>query len=104
MKSLRIDVVMSWEYGLIILLIGISLIIFGVIQGKKQNEDFTRIPFIKPSRNPKKRLNLRFVKRELWPQSCINENALEENSVRRQIIGNNKKNFIKAVKGWFNIW
>ena len=49
MKSLRIDVVMSWEYGLIILLIGISLIIFGVIQGKKQNEDFTRIPFIKPT-------------------------------------------------------
>ena len=49
MKSLRIDVVMSWEYGLIILLIGISLIIFGVVQGKKQNEDFTRIPFIKPT-------------------------------------------------------
>ena len=49
MKSLRIDVVMSWEYGLIIALIGISLIIFGVIQGKKQNEDFTRIPFIKPT-------------------------------------------------------
>ena len=49
MKSLRIDVVMSWEYGLIILFIGISLIIFGVIQGKKQNEDFTRIPFIKPT-------------------------------------------------------
>ena len=49
MKSLRIDVVMSWEYGLIILLIGISIIIFGVIQGKKQNEDFTRIPFIKPT-------------------------------------------------------
>ena len=49
MKSLRIDVVMSWEYGLIILLIGISLIIFGVVQGKKQNKDFTRIPFIKPT-------------------------------------------------------
>ena len=49
MKSLRIDVVMSWEYGLIILLIGISLIIFGVIQGNKKNEDFTKIPFIKPT-------------------------------------------------------
>ena len=49
MKSLRIDVVMSWEYGLIIILIGVSLIILGVIQGKKQNEDFTRIPFIKPT-------------------------------------------------------
>ena len=49
MKSLRIDVVMSWEYGLIIFLIGISLIIFGVIQGKKKNEDFTKIPFIRPT-------------------------------------------------------
>ena len=49
MKSLRIDVVMSCEYGLIILLIGISLIIFGGIQGKNQNEDFTKIPFIKPT-------------------------------------------------------
>ena len=39
MKSLRIDVVMSWEYGLIILLIGISLIIFGVKQGKKKKKD-----------------------------------------------------------------
>ena len=49
MKSLNIDVVMSWEYGLIIILIGLSLIIVGVIQGKKQNEDFTKIPFIKPT-------------------------------------------------------
>ena len=49
MKSLRIDVVMSWEYGLIILLVGVLLIIFGVLQGKKQNEDFTKIPFIKPT-------------------------------------------------------
>ena len=49
MKGLRIDVVMSWEYGLIILLIGISLIILGVIQGKKKKEDFTKIPFIKPT-------------------------------------------------------
>ena len=49
MKSLNIDVVMSWEYGLIILLIGLLLIIFGVIQGKKKNEDFTKIPFVKPT-------------------------------------------------------
>ena len=49
MKSLRIDVVMSWEYGLIILLIGMSLIIFGVIQGKKKNDDFTQLPIVKPT-------------------------------------------------------
>ena len=49
MKSLRIDVVMSWEYGLIILLIGVSLIIYGVIQGKNKNDDFTKVPFVKPT-------------------------------------------------------
>ncbi len=49
MKSLRIDVVMSWEYGLIIVLIGISLIIYGVIQGKKKNDDFTKLPLTKPT-------------------------------------------------------
>ena len=48
-KSLQIDIIMSWEYGLIIFLIGISLIIYGVIQGKKKNEDFTKTPFIKPT-------------------------------------------------------
>ena len=49
MKSLRIDVVMSWEYGLIILLIGVSLIIYSVIQGKNKNKDFTKVPIIKPT-------------------------------------------------------
>ena len=49
MKSLRIDIVMSWEYGLIIFLIGTSLIIFGIIQGKKKNNDFTKVPLIKPT-------------------------------------------------------
>tara|TARA_B100000886_G_C20184448_1_gene391553 strand:+ start:215 stop:436 length:222 start_codon:yes stop_codon:yes gene_type:complete len=49
MKSLRIDVMMSWEYGLIILLIGVSLIIYGVIQGKNKNDDFTRVPIVKPT-------------------------------------------------------
>ena len=49
MKSLRIDVVMSWEYGLIILLIGVSLIIYSVIQGKIKNEDFTKVPIVKPT-------------------------------------------------------
>ena len=49
MKSLRIDVVMSWEYGLIILLIGVSIIIYGVIQGKNKNDDFTKVPIVKPT-------------------------------------------------------
>ena len=49
MKSLRIDVVMSWEYGLIILIIGVSLIIYSVIQSKNRNEDFTKVPIVKPT-------------------------------------------------------
>ena len=49
MKSLKIDIVMSWEYGLIIFLIGLTLIIYGVKQGKNKDDDFTKIPIIKPT-------------------------------------------------------
>jgi len=49
MKSLKIDIVMPWEYGLIILLIGLTLIIYGVKQGKNKDDDFTKIPLIKPT-------------------------------------------------------
>ena len=49
MKSLRIDIVMSWEYGLVIFLIGLSLIAYGVIQGKKKDDDFTKLPITKPT-------------------------------------------------------
>ena len=49
MKSLRIDVVMSWEYGLVIFLIGLSLIVYGVIQGKRKDDDFTKLPITKPT-------------------------------------------------------
>jgi len=49
MKSLKIDIVMSWEYGLIIFLIGLTLIIYGVKQGKNKDDDFTKIPLIKPT-------------------------------------------------------
>ena len=49
MKSLKIDIVMSWEYGLIIFLIGLTLIIYGVKQDKNKDDDFTKIPLIKPT-------------------------------------------------------
>ena len=49
MKSLKIDIVMSWDYGLIIFLIGLTLIIYGVKQGKNKDDDFTKIPLIKPT-------------------------------------------------------
>ena len=62
------------------------------------------IPFASPSKKTKKRFNWRVVKRELWPQSCINREYLEDSRVMRQIIGINKKPFINNVKGWFIIW
>ena len=49
MKSLRIDVVMSWEYGLIIFLVGLFLVIYGVRQDKQQDDDFTKVPITKPT-------------------------------------------------------
>ena len=49
MKSLKIDIMMSWEYGLIIFLIGLTLIIYGVKQGKNKDDDFTKTPLIKPT-------------------------------------------------------
>jgi hypothetical protein len=49
MKSLKIDIVMPWEYGLVIFLIGLTLIIYGVKQGKNKDDDFTKIPLIKPT-------------------------------------------------------
>ena len=49
MKSLKIDIVMPWEYGLIIFLIGLTLIIYGVKQDKNKDDDFTKIPLIKPT-------------------------------------------------------
>ena len=49
MKSLRIDIVMSWEYGLIILLVGLFLVIYGVRQDKRKDDDFTKVPITKPT-------------------------------------------------------
>lgn len=49
MKSLRIDVVMSWEYGLIIFIIGLLLVIYGIRQDKNKDDDFTKVPITKPT-------------------------------------------------------
>jgi len=57
------------------------------------------MPLTKPSKNPKKRFNFRFVKRELCPQSCINENVREENRVKRTIVGTNRNPLINIEKG-----
>ena len=47
MKSLNIDIMMSWEFGLMIALIGIILIIVGIRQGRKPFDDLDSIPFTK---------------------------------------------------------
>ena len=48
-KSLNIDIIFSWEIGLLIICCGIILIIFGIRQSKKIQEDFDDIPLIKPT-------------------------------------------------------
>lgn len=46
-KSLNIDVIFSWEIGLIIVVIGIISILLGIRQSKKKMDDFDNIPLIK---------------------------------------------------------
>ena len=38
--------------------------------------------------------NERFSNKELCPQSCINENVLEDKSVRKNRLGNSKNPFV----------
>ena len=47
MKSLNLDVIFPWEAGLIIIIFSIVVIIFGVRQSKKSNDDFDNIPITK---------------------------------------------------------
>ncbi len=49
MKSLKIDVIVPWEIGLIIVLLSLILIFIGVRQGRNKNDDFDNIPLIKPT-------------------------------------------------------
>ena len=49
-KSLKIDIILPWEIGLIIVLIGLLLIVYGVRQSKKKDfDDFDKYPLIKPT-------------------------------------------------------
>jgi hypothetical protein len=48
-KSLKIDVIVPWEIGLIIVLLSLILIFIGVRQGRNKNDDFDNIPLIKPT-------------------------------------------------------
>ena len=49
MKSLNIDIMVSWEYGFAISIIGLLLIALGVRQGKKKIDDITYLPITKPT-------------------------------------------------------
>ena len=49
MKSLNIDIIVPWEFGLVIVILSLILIIFGVRQSKKEVDDFDKIPLIKPT-------------------------------------------------------
>ena len=46
-KSLNIDIILPWEAGLIIIILSLALIIFGIRQSKKVQQDFDDIPMIK---------------------------------------------------------
>ena len=47
MKSLNLDIMMPWEFGLIIVLFGIVFITLGIKQNRKPFDDLDRIPFTK---------------------------------------------------------
>ena len=48
MKSLKIDAIMPWEFGLCLILIGILLIFLGIRQSKKEF-DLNNMPFTRPT-------------------------------------------------------
>ncbi len=48
-KSLKIDIIFSWEIGLLIIFCGMILIIYGISQSKKVQDDFDNFPLIKPT-------------------------------------------------------
>ena len=48
MKSLNIDIIFPWEIGLVIVVFGLILIIYGVLQSKRKVNDFDKIPIIRP--------------------------------------------------------
>lgn len=49
MKSLNIDVILPWEVGLVLVIIGTISIVIGVKQSKKKIDDFNKIPLTKPT-------------------------------------------------------
>ena len=48
MKSLNIDIMFPWEFGVVFVLVGLILIILGTKQSKKEF-DIDKIPITKPT-------------------------------------------------------
>ena len=49
MKGLKVDAIVSWEVGLLIIFLGIVLVVFGNIQSKKEDIDIDKLPITKPT-------------------------------------------------------
>ena len=49
MKGLKVDAIVPWEVGLIIVVIGVILMFMGNRQSKKKNFDIDKIPITKPT-------------------------------------------------------
>ena len=47
MKSLNINAILPWEFGLIIIIISLTVLILGVRQSKRTQNDFDDIPLTK---------------------------------------------------------
>jgi len=47
MKSLNIDIILPWELGLIIVLLGILSLVLGLWQSRKPFDDLDKIPITK---------------------------------------------------------
>lgn len=49
MKGLKVDAIVPWEVGIIIVVIGIILVFIGNRQSKKKDFDIDKIPITKPA-------------------------------------------------------
>ena len=49
MKGLRVNAIMPWEVGLLLILVGVILIFLGIRQSKNKDIDLNKLPIIKPA-------------------------------------------------------
>ena len=49
MKGLKVDAILPWEVGIIIVVIGVILLFVGNRQSKKKDFDIDKIPITKPT-------------------------------------------------------